>query len=793
MTNDMTAQLCELRDRIMEADFSRMNGRQREAVLTTRGPLLVLAGAGSGKTTVLVNRIVCILKYGNAYHSEYAPLDVTQEDIAYLRGCLKDRRFTEERLTRLLGVDPPPPWSILAITFTNKAANEMKSRLETMLGEQALDIWACTFHSACVRILRRDIDKLGMPYDRNFTIYDTDDTKRLLTECCRDIAGDDRSFVSRTVMPAISKAKEKGQDPRAFEAAAAGDYRLKQLTGAYYKYQQALEKANAMDFDDILRLTVRLFDTAPDVLDHYQRRFRYILVDEYQDTNLIQYKLVSQLAGRHRNLCVVGDDDQSIYSFRGATIENILSFEKQFSGAKVVKLEQNYRSTSVILDAANAVIAHNTGRKGKTLWTENKTGDKIHVNCLEDETDESQFIAATILDDLKKGMTFSQHAVLYRMNAQSASIEKAFVKTGIAYRIIGGFRFYDRQEIKDVLAYLKVLTNPRDDQNFARIVNTPRRGIGDATIAAAQEIAARQGISLYDVFLHYDEYEAFARKAGKIRPFMDMVLGLRALSEKVTVHELIQAVLANSGYMEQLRREDEKDGRDRIENLGTLVSNAVDYEKNEEEPSLAGFLEEASLMSDIDNYDGSADTVTMMTVHSAKGLEFPVVFIAGMEEGIFPGQASLAYPSQLEEERRLAYVAITRAKEELYISYARTRLLFGSTVHYRPSPFVREIPDELREGHDNRLHFTPRPHASASGALAFEGAKAPGFGRSAGHAGAAEPKQAFVPGETVRHSAFGTGMVLSAKPMGGDTLLEIAFDSCGTKKLMANFARLTKV
>ena len=791
MANDYSAQLRALRDQIMEADFSRMNDRQREAVLTTKGPLLVLAGAGSGKTTVLVNRIACILKYGDAYHSEFAPLGVTEDDVAYLRGCLRDRRFDEERLARLLGVDPPPSWSILAITFTNKAAKEMKDRLKAMLGEKSTDIWACTFHSACVRILRREIDQLGLPYDRNFTIYDTDDTKKLLTECCRDIAGDDRGFVSHTVMPAISRAKEKGQDPKAFEAAAAGDYRLRQLTGAYYKYQQALEKANAMDFDDILRLTVRLFRVAPDVLDHYQRRFRYILVDEYQDTNPIQYQMVSLLAGRHQNLCVVGDDDQSIYSFRGATIENILSFEKQFRGAKVVKLEQNYRSTSVILDAANAVIANNTGRKGKTLWTKNGTGDKVHVHCLEDEADESQFIAATILDNIRKGRKFSHHAVLYRMNAQSAAIEKAFVKTGIAYRIIGGFRFYDRQEVKDILAYLKVLINPRDDQNFARIVNTPRRGIGDATVATAQQIAAREGKSLYDVFRHFDQYPEMSRKAGRIRPFVELILALQSMAEKVSVHELIDATMVHSGYMEELRRLDEKDGRDRIDNLGTLVSNAVDYEKNEEEPSLAGFLEEASLMSDIDNYDGGADTVTLMTVHSAKGLEFPVVFIAGMEEGVFPGQMSMSSPDQLEEERRLAYVAITRAKEELYITYARTRMLFGSTVHHRPSPFLREIPDALRDAHDNRLTFERRAHVPHV---------TPAIGRAglAGKAGrpvVSPPasKQTFTPGELVRHGAFGTGMVLSAKPMGGDTLLEIAFDSCGTKKLMANFARLTKV
>ena len=787
MPMDQHNEFCQLRDRIMEAEFSRMNDRQREAVLHTKGPLLVLAGAGSGKTTVLVNRVACILKYGDAYRSTRAAVEPTGEDMAYLRDCLQGRRFGEERLTRLLGVNPPPPWSLLAITFTNKAANEMKDRLASMLGEKAAEIWACTFHSACVRMLRRDIDKLGLSYDRNFTIYDTDDTKKVLTECCRDLAGDDRGYVGKTLLPAISRAKESGQEPKEFEAAVAGDYRLKNVAAAYVRYQQALERANALDFDDILRLTVKLFKKCPDVLDYYQRRFKYILVDEYQDTNHVQYELVSLLAGRHHNLCVVGDDDQSIYSFRGATIENILNFESQFPDSHVVKLEQNYRSTSVILDAANAVIANNVGRKGKNLWTQNGKGDRIRVQCLEDETDESQFIAAGILDDIRAGMKFSQHAVLYRMNAQSASIEKMFVKSGIPYRIIGGFRFYDRQEVKDILAYLKVIVNPRDSQNFARIVNTPRRGIGDATVSAAQEIAGQEGMSLYEVFLHCDDFPYFSKKIGRIRPFMDFVEKIRALADKVPLHELINFVIVNSGYMAELQKADEKDGRDRIENLSTLVSNAVDYEKNEDEPTLAGFLEEASLMSDIDNYDGSADTVTLMTIHSAKGLEFPVVFIAGMEDGIFPGINSLSFPDQLEEERRLAYVGITRAKEKLFITYARNRMLFGSTVHNRPSTFLHEIPEALKDTQDNRLTYDRRPHVHAAAPSA-----AKEFPSAAVSARPPKASVTFAPGETVRHHAFGLGLVLSVRPMGGDTLLEIAFDKCGTKKLMANFARLTK-
>lgn len=773
-----------LRKKIIETEFSRMNDRQRQAVLATQGPLLVLAGAGSGKTTVLVNRVACILKYGSAYESDAVPTNLTEDDLAYLQNCLDQKAFQDERLRELLAVDAPPAWALLAITFTNKAANEMKSRLEQMLGEQAMELWACTFHSACSRILRREIDKLGLGYSRSFTIYDTDDSIRILRECCRDVAGDDRNFANKTALPAISRAKERNMSPAAFELDAGDDFRLKKIAGVYYKYQQALRQANALDFDDMLRLTVMLFEKKPDVLEHYTKRFRYILVDEYQDTNPVQYKLISLLAGQHQNLCVVGDDDQSIYKFRGATIENILSFEHQFKNARVIKLEQNYRSTSIILDTANAVIANNTGRKSKKLWTENPGGDQVTVRRFEDEASEALFVANLVLENVKAGMKFSDQAIVYRMNAQSGPIEKAFVRMGIPYRIIGGHRFYERLEIKDMMAYLCVINNPGDNLHFARIVNAPKRSIGSATMAAAQQIAEQTGQTLYEVFLHCQEYEYFSKKTARIEAFMQFMEKMREKRLEVLPHELVRMVMEESGYLSALGDDDE--AKNRKENLSTLISNAADYEQNAEEPSLEGFLEEAALMTDIDNYDGQADTVVMMTIHAAKGLEFPAVFITGMEEGVFPGQSVMIYPEQLEEERRLAYVGITRAKKQLTLSCAASRMLFGATVRNRPSRFLEEIPEHLKNAQDMHPRFE-RPPVRRAARPAPVKLERPGVSQSV------HSKTVFAPGDAVGHGTFGHGKVLSAKAMGGDMLLEIAFETCGTKKLMANFARLKKL
>lgn len=788
MPENINKEFLKLRKEIMEADFSRMNDMQRKAVFHTKGPLLILAGAGSGKTTVLVNRIACILKYGNAYESDEIEYDIDSDALDYLRECLKNKRFSEERLSRLLSVRTVPAWSVMAITFTNKAANELKERLSLMLGDDAQDIWACTFHSACSRILRRDIDKLDMGYTGSFTVYDTDDSVKLIRQFVKG-ERDDKSFASKVVLPTISRAKEKCLDPKEFANLPSTDSRMDMIAKIYEKYQQALRRANALDFDDMIMLTVKLFEKRPDVLEYYQHRFKYILVDEYQDTNHAQYRLVSLLAGKHRNICVVGDDDQSIYRFRGATIENILSFEKQYPDAKVIKLEQNYRSTSTILNAANEVIANNKGRKGKTLWTKNGTGEKIDVHEFDDESSESQYISNSILENVKNGAKFSDHAILYRMNAQSGAIEKALVSRGIPYRIIGGFRFYERMEIKDILAYLCVINNKNDDLHFERIVNVPKRGIGNATLEAAHEISDRYGISLYDVFKRCDEFECFSRALAKIKSLMNFFEEMRSVSTEIAPHELITEVIEKSGYLAALKADKSSDSEDRIQNLNTLISNAADYERNQDEPTLSGFLEETSLMTDLDNYDADADTVVLMTVHSAKGLEFPVVYIAGMEDGIFPNQAALSFPEEMEEERRLAYVAITRAKQKLSFSYARCRLIFGKTVYHRRSRFIDEIPEIYVEEHSSKreqLFNAIKPSKEQFGKRAVQTG---GIGIAQKTSRTAEKYQT---GEVVIHDTFGKGMILSAKAMGNDMLLEIAFERFGTKKIMANFAKLKR-
>ncbi len=782
-TGGHAAEFLRLRKECMETEFARMNPMQRKAVFHTEGPLLILAGAGSGKTTVLVNRIACILKYGCAYASDAAPGEITEDDLTFVRGCLEKKEFGGERLAKLLAVRPAPPWTIMAITFTNKAANELKERLAALLGPTAEDIWACTFHSACSRILRRDIDKLGMGYSRSFTIYDTEDSVRVMRQFCKNQA-DDRSFASKVALPAVSRAKEKGLGPEAYARLVAADSRLKPVAEAYAQYQEALRQANALDFDDMILLTVRLLERCEDVRTYYRKRFRYILVDEYQDTNLIQYKLVSLLTSEAQNLCVVGDDDQSIYGFRGATIENIMSFEKQFQNAAVIRLEQNYRSTSNILNAANGVIGHNVGRKGKTLWTRNGAGNKVEIHAFENEGEEAQYIAESILAGVRGGRKFSEHAVLYRMNAQSGAVEKALVRSGIPYRIIGGFRFYDRLEIKDIMAYLCVLNNKNDNLHFERIVNVPKRGIGNATLEAARETAQVKGLSLYDAF----RKGGFSSKNPRIGAFLDLMDELREQAQQTLPHELVEQVIRRSGYLEALESSREPDAEDRIQNLNTLISNAADYEAQQDEATLEGFLEEAALMTDLDNYDADADTAVLMTVHSAKGLEFPSVFIAGMEDGIFPNQMSILYPEELEEERRLAYVAITRAKEQLSISYARMRMIFGKTVYHAPSRFLAEIPEECRQEPEKpkkritAKEFQRKPKPTPVGGI--------GTMPSAVHS-AAVP-QHFAAGETVVHGTFGEGMVLSAKPMGNDMLLEIAFERFGTKKVMANFAKLKK-
>ena len=792
-----------LRRQVLERDFSRMNDRQKEAVFATEGPLLVLAGAGSGKTTVLVNRIANIVRYGRAYHSD--DLFLSPQDEAACRAYVTGDAPLSDVVRARLSVSACPPWRVMAITFTNKAAGELKDRLTQMLGAEGSDVWAATFHSSCARILRRDGDRLG--YTSHFTIYDTDDSRRLMKAVMQDLDISEKALSHRAILSEISHAKDELTSPQEYEEAAGEDFRLKLVARAYKAYQRRLEDADAMDFDDLLVNTVRLFQKCPDVLEYYQNRFRYIMVDEYQDTNHAQYEFVNLLAQKSGNLCVVGDDDQSIYKFRGATIENIMNFEEDFPGAKVVRLEQNYRSTQNILDAANAVIANNTERKGKTLWTAAGPGKKLVLHTAENEQDEADRIARTILEGVAAGRSFSDYAILYRMNSQSLTFERMFAKQGVPHRIIGGTRFFDRKEVRDMIAYLSVINNPEDEIRLRRIVNTPRRGIGEKTVDTASQIAQQVGESLFSVLSHPKDFPAIARAANKLEPFIRL---MEEFSEKNQAGELLPSelygeLLLRLGYEDFLKEDEPEKAEDRIENVRELSSMLQRYEEEAgDEASLSGFLEEVSLFTDIDNYDSGADSVVLMTIHSAKGLEFPVVFLPGWEEGVFPGNAVLYDPSQVEEERRLAYVAITRAREELYLYHAESRMIFGSTSHNRLSRFAEEIPEELIERSRSREYayrtsmggaFGTMPHSKerptpASGRASQAG----GFAAQVYRPTPAKPAPAgtFQAGDTVRHKTFGTGVILTATPMANDTLLEIAFDKVGTKKLFANFARLTK-
>ena len=794
-----------LRDKIIERDFERMNDQQKKAIFYTEGPLLILAGAGSGKTTVLVNRIANLIRYGRAHGSTETAFEPTPEDLALMRRLADGDESVRPQLASLLAVDAPRAWQVLAITFTNKAARELKERLETLLGtDDGGDVWASTFHACCARILRRDGGALG--FSPHFTIYDTDDSRRLMKECQRQLDIKDNYLSHKTILAEISKAKDSLVSPEEFLQTAGADVRLQKIGAAYKMYQNALKNADAMDFDDIIVNTVKLLETNEEVRRYYQRRFRYIMVDEYQDTNHAQFRLTQLLSAGSNNLCVVGDDDQSIYRFRGATIENILSFEQTFKGAKLIRLEQNYRSTQVILDAANEVIANNTGRKGKRLWTENSSGEKVTVYTAYDEQDEARFIKDTIENDIANGKyKLSDHAVLYRMNAQSNVVEGALVRAGIPYRVIGGLRFYDRAEIKDALAYLTVLSNPNDDIRLRRIINVPKRGIGETTINRAMEIATGLGVSLFEVISHADEYEVLHRGANRLMEFSSLLTELQERASELHLDELLKTLVERVGYLEYLEADPEK-GTERLENLSELATNLLNYEQEADEPSLAGFLEEVALMTDIDNYNAQTDAVVLMTLHSAKGLEFPVVFIPGMEEGIFPGIQSMYYPEEVEEERRLAYVGITRAKRKLYLSHANGRLLFGSTSRNLPSRFLQEIPESLTEKTGRRaagygvIHGGGEaPDAPTTRYGAYRGNGILQKQREATAASKTSKTQpassgaSYSVGDTVRSKVFGQGVVLSVKPMGSDQMLEIAFDTAGTKKLMAKYAKLEKV
>ena len=793
------SEILALRRAVLEKDFARMNDRQKQAVFTVNGPLLILAGAGSGKTTVLINRIANILRYGDAYNSTYLRDDLDENDIAACKAYIENGTPLTTETQEHLSVSACAPWRIMAITFTNKAAGELKDRLCAMLGETANDIWASTFHSTCARILRRDGERIG--YSSHFTVYDTDDQRRLMKNILKELDISEKNITPKSILNEISRAKDSLISPAEYALTVGDDFRLKIISRAYTTYQKRLEDADAMDFDDLINKVVELFKKCPDVLEYYQNRFRYLMVDEYQDTNHAQYTFVRMLAEKSGNLCVVGDDDQSIYKFRGATIENILSFENTFQNATVIRLEQNYRSTQNILDAANAVIEHNTERKGKTLWTQNGTGAMIHLHTAENETDEAERITKIILDGVAAGRKFSDYAVLYRMNSQSLTFERNFAKSGVPHRIIGGTRFYERREIREMIAYLSVINNPSDEMRLRRIINTPKRSIGDRSVEVAAQIGQQTGETLFEVVSHAKDYPALSRAANKMTLFAAQMQGLIELNndEEVTLGELYDELVERIDYLSFLKTDDPESAEDRAANVQELASNLRRFEEENPEGTLSDFLEEVSLITDIDNYDNNADSVVLMTVHSAKGLEFPVVFLPGMEENIFPGMASVYVPSEVEEERRLAYVAITRAKEELYIFHAESRMIFGMTNRNRVSRFVEEIPETLVE-HTRSRDYSARPVSMPS----FGGAKPFGEApktKSVAEAGGFTPKPRVKPapagtyrvGDTVLHKAFGTGLIVSATPMANDTLLEVAFDKVGTKKLFANFARLTKV
>ena len=793
------SEILALRRAVLEKDFARMNDRQKQAVFTVNGPLLILAGAGSGKTTVLINRIANILRYGDAYNSTYLRDDLDENDIAACKAYIENGTPLTTETQKHLSVSACAPRRIMAITFTNKAAGELKDRLCAMLGETANNIWASTFHSTCARILRHDGERIG--YSSHFTVYDTDDQRRLMKSILKELDISEKNITPKSILNEISRAKDSLISPAEYALTVGDDFRLKIISRAYTTYQKRLKDADAMDFDDLINKVVELFKKCPDVLERYQDRFRYLMVDEYQDTNHAQYTFVRMLAEKSGNLCVVGDDDQSIYKFRGATIENILSFENTFQNATVIRLEQNYRSTQNILDAANAVIEHNTERKGKTLWTQNGTGAMIHLHTAENETDEAERITKIILDGVAAGRKFSDYAVLYRMNSQSLTFERNFAKSGVPHRIIGGTRFYERREIREMIAYLSVINNPSDEMRLRRIINTPKRSIGDRSVEVAAQIGQQTGETLFEVVSHAKDYPALSRAANKMTLFAAQMQGLIELNndEEVTLGELYDELVERIDYLNFLKTDDPESAEDRAANVQELASNLRRFEEENPEGTLSDFLEEVSLITDIDNYDNNADSVVLMTVHSAKGLEFPVVFLPGMEENIFPGMASVYVPSEVEEERRLAYVAITRAKEELYIFHAESRMIFGMTNRNRVSRFVEEIPETLIE-HTRSRDYSARPVSMPS----FGGAKPFGEApktKSVAEAGGFTPKPRVKPapagtyrvGDTVLHKAFGTGLIVSATPMANDTLLEVAFDKVGTKKLFANFARLTKV
>ena len=743
---DITNEYLALRDQYIEARFARLNAVQRQAVFATEGPLLILAGAGSGKTTVLVNRIANIIRFGSAHGSRELPRPVTEADLNDLRTAVANGRDLP-RETAYLAVRPARPWNVLAITFTNKAAGELKERLRAMLGDTlGGDVNASTFHSACVRMLRRDAERIGFP--KSFTIYDSDDQQRVIKQIYKDLMIDDKFLPVKSAIAQISSFKDKLMSAEEVAGEPFANTKAQLISKIYTAYAGRLKTAGAMDFDDLIFHTVRLLQNDAEAREYYQNRFRYVVVDEYQDTSVAQFHLVRLLAGGTNNVCVVGDDDQSIYKFRGATIENILNFEKVFSGAKTIRLEQNYRSTANILNAANSVIKNNMGRKGKTLWTESGDGEKVHHYTATNEQDEASHIADVIGEHLREGASLKDHAVLYRMNAQSNPIETYFARAGIPYRIVGGQRFFDRKEVKDINSYLAVIVNPRDDVRLRRIINEPARKIGMTTIDKIGELASAAGVPMMEIIAHVRDYPALQRACAPLERFYEMYRELCDLSVSEPLDVFVGDVIKKSGYEAMLKAMKEE-GETRLENLGQLVSSIKTYaDQNGEDATLAGFLEEVALISDLDSYDNDADSVTMMTIHSAKGLEFPYVFVIGMEDGIFPGDMAKYNEEDMEEERRLCYVAITRAKKELYLSSSRTRMIFGQTRRNPPSSFLAEIDPAL-------LDETQSPELSSYGG---------GFGAGYGS------YSTNVPGGRSGYSGASRGYLNSeynARPRGG--------------------------
>ncbi|HRR75915.1 MAG TPA: 3'-5' exonuclease [Ruminococcus sp.] len=779
----------EAKQAALKKYFSRMNDMQQEAVFAVKGPVLVLAGAGSGKTTVIVNRIANMINFGNAFYDDSR--QGSEADISFLNDYAEGRTDDMETLRDIVASEPVKPWNILAITFTNKAAGELRERLSAMLGEEGMNINASTFHSACLRILRTEIEALG--YGRDFTIYDTDDSQRMIKAAMAELDISEKQLAPRAVLSEISFAKDKMITPAELKADAGQDYRKKLIARLYGLYQERMRTANALDFDDILCLTVELFEKFPEVLEKYQNRYKYIMVDEYQDTNHVQFRLVSLLSQAHGNLCVVGDDDQSIYKFRGANIENILGFEAQFQGAKVIRLEQNYRSTQTILDAANSVISHNNGRKEKSLWTSAGKGDKVYWYKAVDESDEAKFVADTILENYKATGSYSGNAVLYRMNAQSNAVERMLVKCGIPYRVYGGMRFFDRKEIKDVTSYLAFINNHNDMLRFKRIINEPKRGIGDSTLALIEDISRDLKLSPFDVLRTCEEYAPLAKKTSSLKSAYTMFEFLTEKSETMPLDEFLDVVLDKTGYMDYLKTLENPDTK--IENVQELRSSMAKYMQEADEPTLGGFLEEVALFSEADRDDGTDDKVTLMTVHSAKGLEYDNIFVIGMDDGIFPSSRSFDSEADMEEERRLAYVAITRAKKKLYLTNASQRMLFGQTQRNVTSRFMREIGSELVEKHDNAAAMRSKLAEKDNSVTEVHSTTLQQqLARNKLHAGAsAKEAVAYTAGERVAHNIFGEGTIVSVKKMANDSMLEIAFEKVGTKKIMANYAKLKKL